>query len=106
MRLWDLRVPQQGCMARWLDPHDCTVFCVRSDDKNALLAGLSCHGAARLYDLRKTDSLPLRSFYSGYMTSAKNAQRQSVRSPVYCALLDHKSLLMGLDKKLTQIRFV
>ena len=75
-----------------MEPFDYTIYCVRSDGANAIVAGTSHHGMVRLWDKRRPE--PVQMHYAQHM-----------RSPVYSLCFDPGHLYLALDKGIHLMNF-
>ncbi len=92
IRLWDLRVSHDTCVITWEEPFDSTVYCVKSDGNQTVVAGTARHGLVHLWDKRRRK--PVQVYYSGRGSS-----------PVYSLAFDFGHLYVGLDKGINMLDF-
>lgn len=86
LRLWDTRTAR--CELCWEEPHDSTLYCLKSDGDVSIVTGTAYYGMVRLWDKRSLK--PVQLFYLG----RKN-------SPVYSVAMDTCHLYAALDMGVT-----
>lgn len=92
IRMWDLRKSFTNCVMEFEEPYDMTIYCVKTDGNNMLMAGTARYGMTRLWDKRTTQ--PVQMYYCGKMSS-----------PVYSMAFDSSHLYVALDKGLHLLDF-
>ncbi|XP_046348031.1 F-box/WD repeat-containing protein 4-like [Haliotis rufescens] len=82
LRLWDLRT--HTCVSTWVEPFDSALYCLATDNDNAIMTGTARHGMTRRWDKRCTNSLQM--FYTGLCSS-----------PVYSLAFNSRWMYVALD---------
>ncbi|XP_075985069.1 F-box/WD repeat-containing protein 4 [Anticarsia gemmatalis] len=91
MELMDIRTNQEVYRSR--DPFQSSLYCVKSDGMNALVAGSAEYSRCVLFDARKAGN-----YVQMYFT-----QRNT--SPVYCLDFDSTKLISAVDRGLALLNF-
>ena len=81
-------------MLSWEEPYDSTVYTVRSDGGNSVLAGTAKYGLIHLWDKRTAKSTQM--YYVGQRYSS---------SPVYSLAFDARYMYVALDREISMVDF-
>lgn len=52
-----ISLSNRKCVMEWEEPHDSTLYCIKSDKNHMIASGSSYYGVVRLWDKRKTRCL-------------------------------------------------